>query len=60
MALTDVDSRRFESDRMLGLIGYGLLFSAIFFVGVPGIVAVILANIVAIFLMRMIGKNLDA
>lgn len=43
MTLTDVDSRRFESDRMLGLIGYGLLFSAIFFVGVPGIVAVILA-----------------
>ena len=25
-----------------------------------GVVAIILANIVAIFLMRMIGKNLDA
>jgi sorbitol/mannitol transport system permease protein len=25
-----------------------------------GVIAVILANIVAIFLMRMIGKNLDA
>ncbi len=43
MTLTDVDNRRFDSDRAMGLIGYGLLFSAIFFVGVPGIVAVILA-----------------
>ena len=25
-----------------------------------GVIAIILANIVAIFLMRMIGKNLDA
>jgi sorbitol/mannitol transport system permease protein len=25
-----------------------------------GVVAIVLANIVAVFLMRMIGKNLDA
>ncbi|MDB5470835.1 MAG: hypothetical protein JWR84_2395 [Caulobacter sp.] len=43
MTVTDVDARRFESERVMGMIGYALLFSAIFFAGVPGIVAVIMA-----------------
>eukprot|EP01030_Chromulinospumella_sphaerica_P018036 gene18036-17883_t len=43
MTVTDAEARRFDNDRVMGLINYGLLFSAIFFVGVPGIVAVILA-----------------
>ena len=43
MTVTDAGARRFESERVMGMINYGLLFSAIFFVGVPGIVAVILA-----------------
>ncbi len=43
MTLTDVEARRFEGERVMGMINYGLLFSAIFFVGVPGIVAVVLA-----------------
>lgn len=43
MTATDTEARRFDSDRVLGLIGYGLLFSAIFFAGVPALVAVIMA-----------------
>lgn len=43
MTVTDAEARRFDNERVMGLINYGLLFSAIFFVGVPGIVAVILA-----------------
>jgi uncharacterized membrane protein len=43
MTVTDAEARRFDSERVMGLIGYGLLFSAIFFAGVPAIVAVIMA-----------------
>jgi uncharacterized membrane protein len=43
MTVTDAEARRFDGERTMGLINYGLLFSAIFFAGVPGIVAVILA-----------------
>ncbi len=43
MTVTDAEARRFDTERVMGMIGYGLLFSAIFFAGVPGIVAVILA-----------------
>jgi uncharacterized membrane protein len=43
MTVTNEEARQFDADRTLGLINYGLLFSSIFFVGVPGIVAVIIA-----------------
>ncbi|MCE3288255.1 MAG: hypothetical protein K0R83_267 [Caulobacter sp.] len=43
MTVTDTEARRFDTERVMGLINYGLLFSAIFFAGVPAIVAVILA-----------------
>ena len=43
MTVTDTEARRFDTERIMGLIGYGLLFSAIFFAGVPGIVGVIMA-----------------
>lgn len=43
MTVTDTEARRFDSERVLGLINYGLLFSAFFFAGVPALVAVILA-----------------
>lgn len=43
MTVTDAEARRFDTERVMGLIGYGLLFSAIFFAGVPAIVAVIMA-----------------
>ncbi|MFN3857701.1 MAG: hypothetical protein ACK4RV_08100 [Caulobacter sp.] len=36
-------ARRFETDRTLALINYALLFSAVFFAGVPGLVAVVIA-----------------
>ena len=39
---------------------YGLIANDIGGASAGGIVAVILANIVAFFLMRMIGKNLEA
>jgi sorbitol/mannitol transport system permease protein len=39
---------------------YGLIANDIGGASAGGIIAVILANIVAFFLMRMIGKNLDA
>jgi uncharacterized membrane protein len=39
---TDADPR-FESERNLGLIIYGLLFAALFFAGVPALVAVVIA-----------------
>ncbi|MDO9335375.1 MAG: hypothetical protein EON95_04545 [Caulobacteraceae bacterium] len=42
--MTETDeARRFDGERVMGLINYGLLFGAIFFAGVPGIVAVVLA-----------------
>lgn len=43
MTVTDAEARRFDTERVMGLIGYGLLFSGIFFAGVPAIVAVIMA-----------------
>ena len=43
MTLTDAEARRFDTERVTGLINYALLFSAIFFAGVPAIVAVFLA-----------------
>lgn len=43
MTVTDTDAGRFDGERAMGLINYALLFSAIFFAGVPAIVAVILA-----------------
>ena len=45
MSTTDVETGRFDNERLLGLINYGLLFSSIFFAGVPALVAVILAYI---------------
>jgi uncharacterized membrane protein len=39
---TDAHSR-FDSERNLGLIVYGLLFAALFFAGVPALVAVVIA-----------------
>ncbi|MBI1408042.1 MAG: hypothetical protein GC145_18165 [Caulobacter sp.] len=43
MTVTQDETSRFETDRVLGLINYGLLFASLFFVGVPGIVAVVIA-----------------
>lgn len=43
MTLATTDTGRFDSERTMGLINYGLLFSALFFGGVPAIVAVVLA-----------------
>jgi uncharacterized membrane protein len=43
MTAIDVQPRRFSADRTLALINYGLLFAAIFFAGVPGIVAAVIA-----------------
>lgn len=45
MTVMDAEARGIDPDKMLGLINYGLLFSSIFFVGVPGIVAVIIAYV---------------
>lgn len=41
--MTEIISRRWQADRTLALVGYGLLFSAIFFAGVTGLVAAVLA-----------------
>lgn len=41
--LTDTALHRWYADRTLALVGYGLLFSSIFFAGLTGLVAVILA-----------------
>lgn len=43
MTVIDPAARRYETDRTLALINYGLLFSAVFFAGVPGLVAVVIA-----------------
>ncbi|MBX3480134.1 MAG: hypothetical protein KF842_07015 [Caulobacter sp.] len=43
MTVTEGEASRFETDRVLGLINYGLLFASLFFAGVPGIVAVVIA-----------------
>lgn len=37
------DGRRSELDRNLALLGYGLLFAAVFFAGIPALIAVIIA-----------------
>lgn len=41
--LTDALPHRWHADRTLALAGYGLLFSSLFFFGLTGLVAVILA-----------------
>ncbi len=43
MTLATDTSSRFDSERNLGLIVYGLLFAALFFAGVPALVAVVIA-----------------
>ena len=45
MTITDTTVNRFDSERVLGLVNYGLLFSSVFFAGVPALVAVILAYV---------------
>jgi uncharacterized membrane protein len=45
MTTTDTTVNRFDSERVLGLVNYGLLFSSVFFAGVPALVAVILAYV---------------
>jgi uncharacterized membrane protein len=43
MTVTDAAGRKLQTDRTLAMINYGLLFSAIFFAGVPGLVAMVIA-----------------
>lgn len=45
MTTTETAPARFDNERIMGLINYALLFSSVFFAGVPALVAVILAYV---------------